>query len=151
MNKTSESQGAKPEYGTQSIHSRRSLFYHTTSKHWVIPRSGLPFYLLLRFPRRTASTYNLRPFHVCSTAEDEGLVQVKISEVVYMAYVHQKSPIPFCLFKMPSDLILKNRINENTEELLLIIIMNTVTCYSKSHKVCILLPSQLSEDIQWKQ
>lgn len=116
MNKTSESEGAKPEYGTYSKHrQRRSLFYHTTSKHGVIPRSRLPFYLLPRFPRRTASTYNLLPFHVCSTAEeDEGLVQVKMNEVVYMAYVHQKSPIPFFLFKVPSDLIL----NENTEELL---------------------------------
>lgn len=73
-----------------------SLLYHTASKHSFSPRSGWPFYLLPSFPRRAASTHNLLPFHVWSAAEeDKGLVQVKINEVVYIAYVHQESVIPF--------------------------------------------------------
>jgi len=72
--------------------------YHTASKHSFIPWSGQPFYLLPSFPRRAASSHNLLPFHVWSTVEeDKGLVQVKINEVVYIAYVHQDSQIPLFL------------------------------------------------------
>lgn len=76
------------------------LLYHTASKHSFSPLSGWPFYLLPSFPRRAASTHNLLPFHVWSAVEeDKGLVQVKINEVVYIAYVHQERVIPFFLLR----------------------------------------------------
>lgn len=72
------------------------LLYHTASKHSFSPPSGWPFYLLPSFPRWAASTHNLLLFHVWSAVEeDKGLVQAKINEVVYMAYVLQESAIPF--------------------------------------------------------
>lgn len=71
-------------------------FITQPSKHSFSPPSGWPFYLLPSFPRWAASTHNLLPFHVWSAVEeDEGLVQVKINEVVYMAYARQETGIPF--------------------------------------------------------
>lgn len=73
-----------------------SRLYHTASKHSAGPPGGWPFYLLPSFPRWAASTHNLLPFHVWSAGEeDKGLVQVKINEVVYMAYGHQESAVSF--------------------------------------------------------
>lgn len=72
------------------------LLYHTASKHSLSPLSDWPFYLLPCFPRWAASTHNLLLFHVWSAVEeDKGLVQVKINEVVYIAYEHRESGIPF--------------------------------------------------------
>lgn len=91
------------------------LLYHTASKHSFSPLSGWPFYLLPSFPRWAASSHNLLPFHVWSAVEeDKGLVQVKINEVVYMAYVHQESVIPFFLLKVASNLIKKKIILART-------------------------------------
>lgn len=74
-------------------------FITQPSKHSFSPPSGWPFYLLPSFPRWAASTHNLLPFHVWSAVEeDEGLVQVKINEVVYMAYARQETGIPFLFF-----------------------------------------------------
>lgn len=76
-----------------------SRFITQPSKHSLSPPSGWPFYLLPRFPRWAASTHNLLPFHVCSAVEeDEGLVQAKINEVVYMAYARQETGIPLFFF-----------------------------------------------------
>lgn len=83
-------------------------FITQPSKHSFSPPSGWPFYLLPSFPRWAASTHNLLPFHVWSAVEeDEGLVQAKINEVVYMAYVRQETGIPllfFFLFKVASKM-----------------------------------------------
>lgn len=90
--------------------------YHTASKHSSGPLSGWPFYLLPSFPRWAASTHNLLPFHVWSAGEeDKGLVQVKINEVVYMAYRHQESAVPFFSFlysKVASNLLKKKKEEE---------------------------------------
>lgn len=76
-----------------------SCFITQPSKHSFSPLSDWPFYLLPSFPRWAASTHNLLPFHVWSAVEeDEGLVQVKINEVVYMAYARQETGIPFFFF-----------------------------------------------------
>lgn len=87
-------------------------FITQPSKHSFSPPSGWPFYLLPSFPRWAASTHNLLPFHVWSAVEeDEGLVQVKINEVVYMAYARQETGIPFLFFfflsKVASKMIKK--------------------------------------------
>lgn len=76
-----------------------SCFITQPSKHGFSPPSGWPFYLLPSFPRWAASTHNLLLFHVWSVVEeDEGLVQAKINEVVYMAYARQENGIPFFSF-----------------------------------------------------
>lgn len=95
-----------------------SCFITQPSKHSFSPPSGWPFYLLPSFPRWAASTHNLLPFHVWSAVEeDEGLVQAKINEVVYMAYAHQETGIPFFfffLFKVASKMIKKEIMHART-------------------------------------
>lgn len=98
--------GEEEEEGEEDAYvrgTRRFLsalcFITQPSKHSFGPPSGWPFYLLPSFPRWAASTHNLLPFHVWSAVEeDEGLVQVKINEVVYMAYARQETGIPFLFF-----------------------------------------------------
>lgn len=110
--------GGEEEEGEEDVYvrgTRRFLsafcFITQPSKHSFSPPSGWPFYLLPSFPRWAASTHNLLLFHVWSAVEeDEGLVQVKINEVVYMAYARQETGIPFLFFflsKVASKMIKK--------------------------------------------
>lgn len=110
------------EEGEEDVYVRVTLrflsasFITQPSKHSFSPPSGWPFYLLPSFPRWAASTHNLLLFHVWSAGEeDEGLVQAKINEVVYMAYARQETGIPlFFLFKVASKMIKKEIMHART-------------------------------------